>query len=598
MTEHNSARRRPRVPRGRHAAAPRSRRASEDSARSARAHAFGDAAETTDVDDAWADASTAPAVEAEDGDGADEATAAAGPRGRRRAEATPGSLPRAAGWTVLTTILPGTGLISTRMRVLGWILLAVLVLGVGGLVAWVTLGDPLPTLLHLVSSRNVVIGILVAVIVVGLVWMLQILLSNVAHNTKERLHGPRRVVSLVLALVLMAGVATPFAMGAQRVYAAQGLLGNTSVFGGTDDGRIGGGADPWASTERINVMLLGQDAGADRTGTRPDTIMVASIDTKTGRTALFSLPRNLQYVRFPKGSVEAKQFPEGFDAFGKDENLINAVWTWADDNKDLYPGDDNPGLTATTHAVEQTTGLSMDYYAMVDLQGFEDLVNAIGGVDMNVERRIPIGGGINQATGGKYPITGWIEPGYQHLDGYHALWYARSREGSDDYNRMCRQQRMVRVVSEEADPTTLALAFPKLVTATENNIQTDIPPGRIDAFVTLALRVKDAGFQSYPLTRDIDAPGEDNWGKYGHPNWDYIHQWVQDSIADSMTSTTAVSVKGEDTTAAPAPETSAPEESTAPAEEEPTTEAPPAEADDPTADATADPLQSCMPGGE
>src|SRR5699024_7095667 len=130
-------------------------------------------------------------------------------------------------------------------------------------------------------------------------------------------------------------------------------------------------------------------------------------------------------------------------------------------------------------------GLEMDYYAMVNLQGFEDLVDALGGVDMVVERRIPIGGGAAA-------IDGYIEPGEQKLDGFHALWYARSREGSDDFNRMCRQQRIVRAVAEEADPTTLALSIPGLVTATENNIVTDIPVKNLDAFMDLAMPLKAA----------------------------------------------------------------------------------------------------------
>lgn len=541
--------------------------------------------------------------------------AAAAARGRRRATPSRGSLPVAAGWTALTSLVPGSGLIPTRLRALGLLLVTLLVLVVGSAAAWYLLGDPLPTVLGLASRRGVVIGALVVLVAVGLVWLLQILLANIAHNAKQRLRGVRRAVSTVLAVLLMAATAMPFALGAQSLYAAQGLLGNTTVFSGTGDGKIVAGQDPWAGTERLNVMLLGQDAGADRVGTRPDTIMVASIDTRTGRTALFSLPRNLQYVRFPEGTVEAEQFPEGFDAFGTDENLLNAVWQWADENKDLFPGDPQPGLTATRHAVEQTLGLKTDYYAMVDLQGFEDLVNAIGGVDINVERRIPIGGGTNQSTGGKYPITGWIEPGEQHLDGYHALWYARSREGSDDYNRMCRQQRIVRIVSEESDPARLALAFPQLVTATENNIVTDIPPAHLDAFVELAMRVKDSGFQSYPVNHDVDAPGSDSWSQGGHPDWDYLHQWVQASIEDSMTSTVAVSVKGTEASSTPSPaapgaaEPSPAAESSPAAQpvESPTGEATdaPAEGQDPAQPAAPaapviaeDPLKSCLPASE
>ena len=67
---------------------------------------------------------------------------------------------------------------------------------------------------------------------------------------------------------------------------------------------------------RYNVLLLGGDSGPDRTGLRPDSLTVASIDAETGRTVLIGLPRNLEDVPFPKGSVMAKEFPRGFDCDG------------------------------------------------------------------------------------------------------------------------------------------------------------------------------------------------------------------------------------------------------------------------------------------
>ncbi|MDO5662158.1 MAG: LCP family protein [Brachybacterium sp.] len=531
-------------------------------------------------------------------------------RGRRRGVAQEGSLRRAAGWTLLGSAVPGSGLLPTRLRSVGLVMIVVVGLLLAALAALLLFGDPTDTGLRLASRRPLVIAVMVMFAFAGLIWMLQILLTNQVHNLREHLQGRKRILSLVLAVVMVVTVAVPVGRGVQSLWAMQGLLGNRSVFGGSGDGRLADGPDPWKDVGRINVMMLGQDAGDDREGTRPDTLMVASIDTETGRTALFSIPRNLQWVPFPEGTVEAEAFPDGFDYFGRNQNLINAVWTWAEEREDLFPGDPNPGLTATTHAVEGALGLDIDYYAMVDLQGFEDLVDAIGGVRMDVERRIPIGGGINQATGGSYPITGWIEAGDQTLDGYHALWYARSREGSDDFDRICRQQRMVRVVSEEANPTTLALAFPRLVTATENNIKTDIPPERLDAFVDLALRLQDTGFQSYPITPEVTPPGR--------PDFTYLHDWVDASIEDSMSSMVPESVAAapaEDTeTTAPAEEeTTAPEDdATSPAEETPTPEETTAETQEPTEDATAgtedptpeaptidqDPLQSCMPGGQ
>ncbi|WP_232226308.1 LCP family protein [Brachybacterium phenoliresistens] len=507
-------------------------------------------------------------------------------------------------WTLLSAVVPGAGLIPTRLRRVGILLTAVFVVAAVALGAWLLLADPTRALLSLATDRTFVVALMVVSGLVGVVWVLQIIATNLAHTTRQGLTGAKRGISLVLALVMVIAVALPFGRGVQSLWAAQGLLGNQTVFGGATEDSLDQ-PDPWAGRGRVNIMLLGQDAGADRTGTRPDTIMVASIDTATGRTALFSIPRNLQYVEFPEGSAAAKEFPDGFDYFGRNENLINAVWTWAEDRPDLYPGDPSPGLTATTQAVSETLGLDIDYYAMVNLQGFEDLVDAIGGVKMEVERRIPIGGGTNQSTGRKYPISGYIEPGWQELDGYTALWYARSREGSDDFNRMCRQQRIVRVVTEEADPATLALSVPGLVTATERNIETNIPSTQLSAFVDLGMRIKKAGFTSYPITTEVTNPGR--------PDYDYIEQWVQASIEDSMSQVAPESVRGED----PSAEPTAPAEPSAPADSSTATTTPTEEpsAEETTEEQTttpedaetsqeateepvivADPLKSCMPG--
>lgn len=535
------------------------------------------------------------------GASADDAAAEPGDRAARTqggpaaAEPASGSLPRVAFWTVLTSFVPGSGLVTTRLRRIGWALLAVVLLALVTAGAFLLFGEPLRTGMMLATKRSFLIGVMITVGVVGLVWALQIVLANLAHTTRERLAGTKRYVALALAALMVVGIALPFGRGVQSLWALQGLIGSESVFGGGqgEGGSFASGKDPWANIDRLNIMLLGQDAGSDRTGTRPDTIMVASIDTATGQTALFSIPRNLENVEFPEDTLAAEEFPDGFDYFGRNENLINAVWTWADEHPDLFPGDPEPGLTATRWAVEETLGLEMDYYAMVNLQGFEDLVDALGGVEMVVERRIPIGGGSSK-------VDGYIEPGDQKLDGFHALWYARSREGSDDFNRMCRQQRIVRRVAEEADPTTLALSIPRLVNATEENIQTDIPVGNLDAFVDLALRIKDGGFTSYPITQDVTFSG--------NPDFEYLEQWAAASIEDSMKQDPPESVGGETE-----PGSSEPAETGAPPEEEPAEEPSSEEetsaSEEPTDDGTEegttpepeiekDPLKSCLPGYE
>ncbi len=209
---------------------------------------------------------------------------------------------------------------------------------------------------------------------------------------------------------------------------------------------FGHGVASEAADGRYNVLLLGGDAGVDRIGLRPDSMTVASIDQQTGRSVLFSLPRNLANVPFPPGTVMHEQFPHGFTGAGcADDCLLNAVNTWAEDHKSLFPGVDHPGILATTQAIEQVTGLPINYYVMVDLGGFRELVDALGGIQINVRQEVPIGG-----IGGA--ITGYIKPGNQTLNGYQTLWYSRSRVWSSDYSRMARQKCVMNAMLHQLEP--------------------------------------------------------------------------------------------------------------------------------------------------
>ncbi len=151
---------------------------------------------------------------------------------------------------------------------------------------------------------------------------------------------------------------------------------------------FGDGAAVGAHHGRYNVLLLGGDSGAGRWGLRPDSMTVASIDAETGKTVLISLPRNMQNFPFAEGSVLDKQFPDGFDVEGM---YLNSVSTWALDHAELFAGSKSPGVDATIMGVEGITGLKMNYWAMVNLEGFKDLVDAVGGVELNVRQPIPVG---------------------------------------------------------------------------------------------------------------------------------------------------------------------------------------------------------------
>jgi polyisoprenyl-teichoic acid--peptidoglycan teichoic acid transferase len=238
-----------------------------------------------------------------------------------------------------------------------------------------------------------------------------------------------------------------------------------------------------ATDGRFNVLLLGGDSGADRWGLRPDSLSVASIDAETGKTVLFGLPRNMLNFPFAKGSIMAEQFPDGYDCGGQCE--LNSLATWAADHKGLLKGYANPGVEATKEAVEGITGLKINYYAMVNLQGFQKLVNAVGGVTLNVRDRIPIGG-----IGA--PISGYIEPGKRKLNGFQTLWFARSRVAADDYSRMARQKCVMNAMLHQLSPQTVVLKFEKIAKASEALITTDIPKSEVDRFMQLALKARSA----------------------------------------------------------------------------------------------------------
>ncbi|GAA2802773.1 LCP family protein [Kribbella solani] len=255
---------------------------------------------------------------------------------------------------------------------------------------------------------------------------------------------------------------------------------------------FGSGHSSKAEKGRYNVLLMGGDSGADRVGTRPDSMTVASINADTGRTVLIGLPRNLSKVPFPEGTAMAKQFPDGFQWKNCTPNCwLNGVYTYATGHKDLFPGDPNPGETATAQAIEATTGLKINYFVLIDLAGFRDLLNAVGGITLDIGVRVPIGGGSS-------PIKGYIEAGKnQHLDGYHALWFARSRADSSDYARMARQKCVMSAMLNQLSPQTVITKFQGIASASKEVVKTDIPAGQLGTFTDLALDAKKLPVSSF-----------------------------------------------------------------------------------------------------
>lgn len=377
---------------------------------------------------------------------------------------------RALSLLVMTLMVPGSaqlvcgerrvGRIAVRLWASGVVVLAALALAV-----WWNRG----VAVGLLTDPAALLAVRAALILAAVGWVL-LLLDAWRLGAAANLPRRRRLVLAGVSTALTGLLASSLLFSAHVVAVQRDVL--LEVFG---DGSAVDAADG-----RYNVLLLGGDSGATRWGLRPDSVTLASIDAETGRTVLFGLPRNLEDVPFPDGSVMDEQFPDGFDCQGC---YLNSVHTWAQVHAELFGGVEEPGLEATTGAVEEITGLPVHYYAMVNMEGFQDLVEAVGGVTLRVLTPIAIGG-----VGGE--VTGTIEPGVQHLDGYQTLWYARSRAYDDDYSRMARQKCVLAAMLDQLGPRQVLLHVREIAKASAELLSTDIPHGELATFVELALQAR------------------------------------------------------------------------------------------------------------
>lgn len=295
--------------------------------------------------------------------------------------------------------------------------------------------------------------------------------------------------------IALAGLVTAAVVGTTGISWAGNTAGVSAGMIGTIFNQ-GGFTGP--ENGRYNFLLLGGDSGKDRFGLRPDSISVISIDAATGKAVNIGIPRNMQRVSFSEGSPMLSVYPNGWSCGV--ECLVNAIYKDVMDNhQDLYPdavkhGSD-PGIEATRDAAEWITGLKIQSYVLVDMASFSALIDSLGGIDINVKQRLPIGGQADDAS----DAYGWIEVGQQHMDGYHALWYARSRHLTTDYDRMRRQHEVENAVLKQMDPANVLTHFQAIAGAGEKLVKTDIPSTMLSIYVDLAFKAKKSGIKSLEL---------------------------------------------------------------------------------------------------
>ncbi|QKG18379.1 LCP family protein [Actinomadura verrucosospora] len=389
-----------------------------------------------------------------------------------------GGLPRALALTLASALVWGVAHLVAGKRIIGGLLLALWAVVAAGVAVTVTVYRS--SLVHLAVRPDELQRLAAGIVVLGIVWITVLIRSYLVLRPARQSIGGRTLGAAAVAVMCFA-VAVPVAWGAHSTYVYRDAL--TSIFRtGSQNGRPIDASDPWDGQPRVNILLLGGDAAADRTGVRTDSMTLASVNTKTGETVLLSLPRNLEKFPMPPGPARDR-FPYGFTGDGPaNPGLLNEVYEYADNHPDVVPGvpKSRRGPELLKATVAGILGLRVDYYILVDMFGFADIVDAMGGVKIRVTEPIP------------YGLDGQVlQPGYRTLKGKEALWYGRSRTDSDDYVRMGRQKCLMRAIAQQADPQTVLTSFDKLAAAAKRTLSTDIPQELLPALIKLSGKVKD-----------------------------------------------------------------------------------------------------------
>jgi LCP family protein required for cell wall assembly len=421
--------------------------------------------------------------------------------------------------------VPGLGLIRAGRRVAGVLALA---LAAAAAAAAVYLVLHPQTALAYAASPRFLRWAAMACVVLAFAWGALAVVTYWLLSPRHLSALQRLTAGLVIA-ALVFSVSAPLSVAARYAVSQANLV--STVFAGEDEPvsvtaptfSPGTATDPWANTDRVNILFLGYDRGMGRDedeGGLTDSIMVASIDAKTGGTVLTSLPRNTARMPFPADSPLSEAFPYGwYNGYDSDdlEWMLNTMYRNlpALVDPDIIGPTRDLGADALKLSVGEALGLHIDYYVLVNIDGAIDLVDAIGGITVNVNKQLPLDGGY------------YLEPGPdQHLNGWDAIQYARTRKADDDYHRMARQRCVINAVIKQSDFATLLTRYEAVAAAGSNLIRTDVPATMLPALLQLALRVKNGTITSLQFGGQGDFEFDSS-----NPDFQMMRQRMSDAVA-------------------------------------------------------------------
>lgn len=211
----------------------------------------------------------------------------------------------------------------------------------------------------------------------------------------------------------------------------------------------------------INIMIMGVDRRADDVG-RSDTLMVLTYNPTDKKASLLSLPRDTR-VHIEKN----------------DYDKINHAYAYG-------------GHNLTKKTVEAFLNVPMDYYVMIDIHAFEKIIDAIGGVDIDVEKRMYYEDPWDDDGG----LVIDLYPGKQHMDGKTAIQYVRYRDGEGDIGRINRQQKFIKAFMSQVISPSVLPKLPEIIQNISSAIQTDMPIDKMIALITDLPTVQQNGLNS------------------------------------------------------------------------------------------------------
>lgn len=268
----------------------------------------------------------------------------------------------------------------------------------------------------------------------------------------------------------------------------------------------------WNGEDPIHILLLGVDTRpSETTAGRSDSIIVVRIDPEEKRVDMFSIPRDL--------AVDIPGFSDGVK--------VNSAFPWGE-SYDVPGG----GPTLVAQTIWHNFGVRIDYFATVDIPGLEEIVDAIGGVVVDVKAPL---------KDDQYPTDDYgyqriyFPAGLQKLNGEEAVQYARTRHADNDFFRSERQQEVLLAIREQAIEGGLITRLPELIARVGDAVRTDLSPSQVYSLARLAQDIDREDIWVHSLTPYMTSSNTSE-GYFLLGDWEAL-RWITQHLPDDPMAT-------------------------------------------------------------